>query len=91
MFGVDPKMLAAAQELGSQVNGKIIVDYKENEITLKLEPRGPNAQKSINFIMESFPASFGQQLTMFFGIRGELIKRGAPAKDTQSGNTPEHP
>jgi hypothetical protein len=75
MFGVDPQMLARAQEIGNKVAGQIIVDYKENTITLKLEPKGDDAQKSVDFIMTQFPAAFGQQLTTFFGIRGQLIKR----------------
>jgi hypothetical protein len=73
-------MLAAAQEIGSQVKGQIIVDYKDGTITLKLEPKGPNAKQSMDFIMDRFPAAFGQQLTTFFGIRGQLVKRNESAK-----------
>lgn len=77
---MDPKVVAQAQEVGKGVNGKIIVDHETKEIILKLEPLNTAAQKSVDFILESFPRAFGEQLTMFFGIRGNMIIRNEDKK-----------
>jgi hypothetical protein len=73
--GVDPQQLALAQRIGKNITGTITIDYKDNTGLIKLESLDPEAQKAIPAMLESFCKALGEQLNMFFSIKGRIIER----------------
>lgn len=80
MLGLDPKMLAQAQEVGQHVKCLAVVDYADNSINLTFTSDVPAGQAFIPEMIEQFTTALGTQLHQFFGISGHMNEKNKPDK-----------
>lgn len=74
MPGVDPKQMAAMQEVSKFIKGVIRVNYNDNTMQVAFTSEMPNAQALIPNLLDQFSTALAQQLSSFFAIEGEIIE-----------------
>ncbi len=76
MMGVDPKQMAAMQEVSKFIKGTIRVNYNDNTMQVAFSSEMPNAAALIPNLLDQFSTALAQQLSSFFSIQGEIIEVG---------------
>jgi len=76
MPGVDPKQMAAMQEVSKFIRGVVRVDYTNNTLVVAFSSDMPNAAALIPNLLDQFSTALTQQLSSFFAIQGEIIEVG---------------
>lgn len=77
-MGIDPRQLAAVQEVSKDIKAVIRADYKENTVQFSLSSEAPEAQALIPNLLEQFTSALAQQLSSMFAIKGEIVEVGRP-------------
>ena len=75
VMGVDPVKLAQVQRVTKYIRARVIVDTNHNTMTLQMMTDSEAAQTEIPNLLDQLAVGLGQQLSSFFGIEGELVKR----------------
>jgi len=73
-MGIDPRQLAAVQEVSKDIKAEIRADYKENTVLFSLFSEVPEAQALIPNLLEQFTSALSQQLSSMFAIKGEIVE-----------------
>ena len=76
MMGLDPKQMAAMQEVSKFIKGVIRVDYNDNTMQIAFSSDMPNAAALIPNLLDQFSTALATQLSSFFSIKGEIIEIG---------------
>ena len=76
MMGIDPKQMAAMQEVSKFIKGVIRVDYNDNTMQVAFSSDMQNAAALIPNLLEQFSTALATQLSSFFAIKGEIIEIG---------------
>jgi len=76
MMGLDPKQMAAMQEVSKFIKGVIRVDYNDNTMQVAFSSDMQNAAALIPNLLEQFSTALATQLSSFFAIKGEIIEIG---------------
>ncbi len=76
MMGLDPKQMAAMQEVSKFIKGVIRVDYNDNTMQVAFSSEMPNAAALIPNLLDQFSTALATQLSSFFAIKGEIIEIG---------------
>ncbi len=76
MMGLDPKQMAAMQEVSKFIKGVIRVNYNDNTIQIAFSSDTPSAQALIPNLMDQFTTALTTQLSSFFAIEGEIVEIG---------------
>lgn len=80
MFGgLDKKKMAQAQQISGKVQSLIRIDHKAKSILILFDTEDKEAADFIdNTLLTQLPATFAQQLGLFFAIKGEIIDVNKP-------------
>lgn len=73
---IDPKKMAEVQQTSSKINAEVRILHKEHEIHLKLTPTTPESVAFVKTFLPQFAETMANQLSAFFGIKGEIIDVG---------------
>ena len=76
MMGLDPKQMAAMQEVSKFISGVIRVNYNDNTMQIEFSSDLQNAQALIPNLLDQFSTALATQLSSFFAIKGEIIEIG---------------
>lgn len=76
MMGLDPKQMAAMQEVSKFIKGVIRVDYNDNTMSITFSSDMQNAAALIPNLLDQFSTALATQLSSFFSIKGEIIEIG---------------
>ncbi len=76
MMGLDPKQMAAMQEVSKFIKGVIRVNYNDNTMQIAFTSDMPNAAALIPNLLDQFSTALATQLSSFFAIKGEIIEIG---------------
>lgn len=76
MLGVDPNQLAQIQAVTKNLKAQIVVSRNKLELTVVTAAPDVVADQSvIQQLVDSLATSLAQQLSSFFAIQGELVRR----------------
>lgn len=82
-MNLDPKKVAAVQNISSQIVGTITTDYKDGTIYIEFTAATPEADAFMKEkLLAQLPALLAQQLGVMFRIKGELIDVNRPGAST---------
>lgn len=76
MQGIDPKQMAAMQEVSKFIKGVIRVNYNDNTMQVAFSSEVLNARALIPNLLDQFSTALAQQLSSFFAIEGQIIEVG---------------
>ncbi len=76
MMGLDPKQMAAMQEVSKFIKGAIRVNYNDNTMLVAFTSEMPNAAALIPNLLDQFSNALATQLSSFFEIKGEITEIG---------------
>ncbi len=76
MMGLDPKQMAAMQEVSKDIKAVVRVDYNNNTMQVAFSSDMPNAQALLPNLLDQFSTALATQLSSFFAIKGEIIEIG---------------
>lgn len=82
VMGIDPKKLAAVQEISKHINASIELNFKTEQVILSLVSDVPEAKAAIPDLLEQFTNGLATQLSSFFAIKGEIEQVGAKPGET---------
>ncbi len=84
VMGIDPRKIAAVQEVSKFIKGVITVNYEANTFKLKLSTMNPESAKIIDSLLDQFSGALAQQLSAFFAIDGEIVEVGKPSEESKT-------
>ena len=76
MMGLDPKQVAAMQEVSKFIKAIVRVDYNENMMQITFSSDMPSAQAILPNLLDQFSNALATQLSSFFAIKGEIVEIG---------------
>lgn len=74
--GLDPNKVAEVQKKASGINAEVRIMHKEGELRLKFIPSSPESAAFVKTFVPTFATNMASQLSMCFGITGEIIDVG---------------
>ncbi len=74
-IGVDPKKLAEIQKVTKDIRAEVTIDAQNGSFTVQLSSDAPGAQGAIPNLTSQLVTSLSQQLSVFFGIKGDILKK----------------
>lgn len=73
VFGINPKMLEQARQVGEHYTMEVVKDGQEGKITIRLIPKDDWGQGQLPVFVDSLVSQLCSQFYTYFGIQGEII------------------
>ena len=74
--GLDPKKTAQVQQIGHTIKGEIIIDLKDDVLTMKLTSEDEQGKKMAKKLVDQMGTMLAQQMKIMFAIDGTIRQIG---------------